>query len=89
MLLKFLETAFITANWIEWCPLIGLHLYIYIVFNALNLNGTDIMGLTFKLLNPEDVIRVLEREGGERERGEGDKGRERVRGGRCRERETG
>lgn len=36
--------------------------YIYIVFKALNLNGTDIMGLTFKLLNPEDVIRVLKRE---------------------------
>ena len=62
LLLRFLETAFITANWIEWCPLIGLHLYIYIVFKALNLNGTDIMGLTFKLLNPEDVIRVLEGE---------------------------
>lgn len=60
--MRFLETAFITANWIEWCPLIGLHLYIYIVFKALNLNGTDIMGLTFKLLNPEDVIRVLKRE---------------------------
>lgn len=73
--MRFLETAFITANWIEWCPLIGLHLYIYIVFKALNLNGTDIMGLTFKLLNPEDVIRVLEGEEKESE-GEGDGERE-------------
>lgn len=55
---RFFETAFITANWIEWCPLIGLHLYIDIVFKALNLNGTDTMGLTFKLLHPEDVMRV-------------------------------
>lgn len=46
------------ANWIEWCPLIGLHLYIYIVFKALNLNGADIMGVTLKLLNPEDVSKV-------------------------------
>lgn len=79
MLLRFLETAFITANWIERCPLIGLHLYIYIVFKALNLNGTDIMRLTFKLLNPEDVIRVLERgrkrvRGRETERGETERG---------------
>lgn len=50
------------ANWIEWCPLIGLDLYIYIVFKALNLNGTDIMRLTFKLLNPEHVIKALEGE---------------------------
>lgn len=78
--MRFPETAFITANWIEWCPLIGLHLYIYIVFKALNLNGTDIMGLTFKLLNPEDVIRVLERERRKRVRG-----REMERGGRQRE----
>ena len=73
LLLRFLETAFIMANWIEWCPLIGLHLHIYIVFKALNLSGTDIMRLTFKLLNPEDVIRVLEREkgwGGGREKEE-------------------
>lgn len=62
MLFRLLETAFITTNWIEWCPLIGPHLYIYIVFKALNLSGTDIMRLTFKLLNPKDVIRVLERE---------------------------
>lgn len=68
LLLGFLETAVITANWIERCPLIGLHLYVYIVFKALNMNGTDIVGLTFKLLNPKDVIRVLERE---RERGWG------------------
>lgn len=68
MLFRLLETAFITTNWIEWCPLIGPHLYIYIVFKALNLSGTDIMRLTFKLLNPKDVIRVLEREkGGGRE----------------------
>lgn len=67
MLLRFPETAFITANWIEWCPLIGLHLYIYIAFDALNLNGTYIMGLAFKPLNPEDVIRVLERERDEKE----------------------
>lgn len=72
--LRFLETAFITANWIVWCPLIGRHWYFYIVFKALNLNGKDIMRVTFKLLNPEDVIRVLERggryrEGGGRERG--------------------
>lgn len=62
LLFRLLETAFITTNWIEWCPLIGPHLYIYIVFKALNLSGTDIMRLTFKLLNPKDVIRVLERE---------------------------
>lgn len=68
MLFRLLETAFITTNWIEWCPLIGPHLYIYIVFKALNLSGTDIMRLTFKLLNPKDVIRVLERE---REKGGG------------------
>lgn len=37
-------------------------MYIYIAFDALNLNGTYIMGLAFKPLNPEDVIRVLERE---------------------------
>lgn len=68
MLFRLLETAFITTNWIEWCPLIGPHLYIYIVFKALNLSGTDIMRLTFKLLNPKDVISVLEREkGGGRE----------------------
>lgn len=68
MLFRLLETAFITTNWIEWCPLIGPHLYIYIVFKALNLSSTDIMRLTFKLLNPKDVIRVLEREkGGGRE----------------------
>ena len=84
--MRFLETAFITANWIERCPLIGLHLYIYIVFKALNLNGTDIMRLTFKLLNPEDVIRVLERgrkrvRGRETERGETERGRGRGREG--------
>lgn len=34
------------------------------------MNGTDIVGLTFKLLNPGDVMRVLESERGkERERG--------------------
>lgn len=66
----FLETVVITANWIERCPLIGLHLYVYIAFKALNMNGTDIVGLTFKLLNPGDVMRVLESERGkERERG--------------------
>lgn len=53
------------SNWIEWCPLIGLHLYIYIVFKALNLNGADIMGLTLKLLNPEDVMNISTRVGGE------------------------
>lgn len=78
MLLKFLETAFITANWIEWCPLIGPHLYIYIVFKELNLSGTDIMRLTFKLLNPKDVIRILEgkkKKGGKTSEGEGEKER--------------
>lgn len=73
MLFRLLETAFITTNWIEWCPLIGPHLYIYIVFKALNLSGTDIMRLTFKLLNPKDVIRVLGRER-ERERVRGREG---------------
>lgn len=57
------------ANWIEWCPLTGLHLYMYIVFKALNLNGADIMGVTLKLLNPEDVTKVLG-VGGGRESGE-------------------
>lgn len=65
----FLETGVITANWIERCPLIGLHLYVYIVFKALNMNGTDIVGLTFKLLNPRDVMRGFrEREREEEER---------------------
>lgn len=40
------------------------------------MNGTSIMRLTFKLLNPEDVIRVLAR--GKRVRGRGREG-ERVR----------
>lgn len=39
------------------------------------MNGTDIVGLTFKLLNPGDVMRVLESERGkERERGGGSRG---------------
>lgn len=49
------------ANWIEWCPLTGLHIYIYIVFKALNLNGADIMGVTLKLLNPGDATKVSKR----------------------------
>lgn len=76
----FLETVVITANWIERCPLIGLHLYVCIAFKALNMNGTGIVGLTFKLLNPRDVMRVLESDRGkERARGEEREGkRERV-----------
>lgn len=49
------------ANWIEWCPLIGPHFCIYNIFNAINLSGTDIIRLAFKLLNPQDGIRVLEK----------------------------
>lgn len=57
------------ANWIEWCPLIGLHLYIYVVFKARNLNGADIIGVTLKLLNPEDVTKVSKAVGEKAERG--------------------
>lgn len=67
----FLETGVITTNWIERCPLNGLHLYVYIAFKALNMNGTDIVGLTFKLLNPGDVMRVLESERGRKREREG------------------
>lgn len=67
----FLETGVITANWIERCPLIGLHLYVYIAFKALNMNGTDIVGLKFKLLNPGDVMRILESERGRKREREG------------------
>ena len=64
------------SNWIEWCPLIGPHFYIYIVFKALNLSGTDIIKLTFKLLNPQDGIKVLERGRKKTEGGRGWRGAE-------------
>lgn len=47
-LYRFLETKFIIANWIERCPHIGPHLYIYMVFKELSLNESDIRRLTSK-----------------------------------------
>lgn len=69
LLLRILETAFITANWIELCPLIGPHLYINTAFKALNLSVSDIMRLTSKLVNPEACYEGF-RAGGEDEEAE-------------------